>query len=85
VLRSITDSVLACLTETATVVTGPRMQNKKSPAIVIGMLACLAALALSYGVGALAKEKIGGQTGDVAGAAQQLSEIAYYLAFAAGV
>jgi adenosylcobinamide-GDP ribazoletransferase len=31
----------------------------------------------------IAKREIGGQTGDVAGAAQQLAEIAYYLAFAA--
>ncbi|WP_036260570.1 adenosylcobinamide-GDP ribazoletransferase [Methylocapsa aurea] len=33
---------------------------------------------------ALAKRQIGGQTGDVAGGAQQLSEIAFYLVFAAG-
>jgi adenosylcobinamide-GDP ribazoletransferase len=40
-----------------------------------------AALALT----ALAKRQIGGQTGDVAGAAQQMSELAFYLVFAAGV
>jgi adenosylcobinamide-GDP ribazoletransferase len=48
----------------------------------------LAAIALgtgaAYGMVALAKHQIGGQTGDVAGAAQQLSELAFYLAFAAG-
>ena len=49
-----------------------------------GVLACLAALAASYGVGALAKTKIGGQTGDVAGAAQVLAEIAIYAVLAIG-
>ncbi|MGH6796309.1 MAG: adenosylcobinamide-GDP ribazoletransferase [Methylocella sp.] len=39
----------------------------------------------AYAIVLLARKQIGGQTGDVAGAAQQLSEIAYYLAFAAGV
>jgi len=32
---------------------------------------------------ALARRQIGGQTGDVAGAAQQLAEILFYLVFAA--
>jgi adenosylcobinamide-GDP ribazoletransferase len=31
----------------------------------------------------VARRQIGGQTGDVAGAAQQIGEIAYYLVFAA--
>jgi adenosylcobinamide-GDP ribazoletransferase len=44
-----------------------------------------AATGAAYAVVVLARTQIGGQTGDVAGAAQQLSEIAYYLAFAAGV
>jgi adenosylcobinamide-GDP ribazoletransferase len=44
-------------------------------------LATGAAFAVTW----LAKRQIGGQTGDVAGAAQQLSEIAFYLAFAARV
>ncbi len=42
----------------------------------------LSALA-AHGVTVLAKRQIGGQTGDVAGAAQQLAEIIYYLALAA--
>ncbi|HUB64580.1 MAG TPA: adenosylcobinamide-GDP ribazoletransferase [Methylocella sp.] len=47
----------------------------------------LTAMALTTGAGAalvpLARRHIGGQTGDVAGAAQQLGEIAFYLAYAA--
>jgi adenosylcobinamide-GDP ribazoletransferase len=39
----------------------------------------------AYAVVLFAKQQIGGQTGDVAGAAQQLSEIAFYIAFAAHV
>jgi adenosylcobinamide-GDP ribazoletransferase len=37
----------------------------------------------AYAVVVLSKHEIGGQTGDVAGAAQQFAEIAYYLALAA--
>ncbi|HUZ91455.1 MAG TPA: adenosylcobinamide-GDP ribazoletransferase [Methylocella sp.] len=48
-------------------------------AIVAIALATMAA----YAMVPLARKLIGGQTGDVAGAAQQLSEIAFYLAFAA--
>jgi adenosylcobinamide-GDP ribazoletransferase len=44
-----------------------------------------AATGAAYAIVRLARKQIGGQTGDVAGAAQQLSEIAYYLAFAARV
>jgi adenosylcobinamide-GDP ribazoletransferase len=44
-----------------------------------------AATSAAYAIVLLARKQIGGQTGDVAGAAQQLSEIAYYLAFASGV
>jgi adenosylcobinamide-GDP ribazoletransferase len=44
-----------------------------------------AATGAAYAIVLLARKHLGGQTGDVAGAAQQLSEIAYYLAFAAGV
>jgi adenosylcobinamide-GDP ribazoletransferase len=44
-----------------------------------------AATGAAYAMVPLARKQIGGQTGDVAGAAQQLSEITYYLAFAAGV
>lgn len=43
-----------------------------------------AAAGAAYAVVVLARKHLGGQTGDVAGAAQQLSEIAYYLVFAAG-
>jgi adenosylcobinamide-GDP ribazoletransferase len=38
-------------------------------------LGCLVAAAASYGMSALARRQIGGQTGDVAGAAQQVGEI----------
>jgi adenosylcobinamide-GDP ribazoletransferase len=44
-----------------------------------------AATGAAYAIVLLARKQIGGQTGDVAGAAQQVSEIAYYLAFAAAV
>jgi adenosylcobinamide-GDP ribazoletransferase len=49
------------------------------------LAAIAAATGAAYAIVLLARKQIGGQTGDVAGAAQQLSEIAYYLAFAAGV
>src|ERR1700730_2041271 len=39
----------------------------------------------AYATGMVAKHQIGGQTGDVAGAAQQLAEVAYYLALAARI
>ncbi len=45
--------------------------------------AALTAALAGYGVSALARAQIGGQTGDVAGAAQQLAEIAVLLVFAA--
>jgi adenosylcobinamide-GDP ribazoletransferase len=52
-----------------------------------GLARTLAAIALATGAACamvpLAKKHIGGSTGDVAGAAQQLSEIMFYLAFAA--
>ncbi|HLW93445.1 MAG TPA: adenosylcobinamide-GDP ribazoletransferase [Roseiarcus sp.] len=40
------------------------------------VLASIVAAAASFGVAAVARRQIGGQTGDVAGAAQQLAEIA---------
>jgi adenosylcobinamide-GDP ribazoletransferase len=49
------------------------------------LTAIAGATGAAYAIVMLARKQIGGQTGDVAGAAQQLSEIAYYLAFAAGV
>jgi adenosylcobinamide-GDP ribazoletransferase len=45
----------------------------------------IAATCAAYAIVLLARKQIGGQTGDVAGAAQQVSEIAYYFAFAASV
>lgn len=52
-----------------------------------GFVRTLTAIALAtgaaYAMVPLAKKHIGGYTGDVAGAAQQLSEIVFYLAFAA--
>jgi adenosylcobinamide-GDP ribazoletransferase len=46
------------------------------------LAAIAAATGAAYAIVPLARKHIGGQTGDVAGAAQQLSEIAYYFAFA---
>lgn len=43
--------------------------------------ACVLAALAAYGVAALARRHIGGQTGDVAGAAQQAAEIAMLLVF----
>jgi adenosylcobinamide-GDP ribazoletransferase len=45
--------------------------------------ACILATLAAYGTAALARRQLGGQTGDVAGAAQQVSEIAVLLVFAA--
>jgi adenosylcobinamide-GDP ribazoletransferase len=44
--------------------------------------AVVAAAGTGLGVTALARQQIGGHTGDVAGASQQMSEIAFYLALA---
>jgi len=49
-----------------------------------GITACLAALGASYGMCTLARARIGGQTGDVAGAAQIVAELAIYFALALG-
>ena len=40
------------------------------------LFACVLAAAASWAMSALARRQIGGQTGDVAGAAQQVAEIA---------
>lgn len=48
------------------------------------LLGVAAVICAALAMTALAKRQIGGQTGDVAGAAQQMSEIAYYIVFAAG-
>jgi adenosylcobinamide-GDP ribazoletransferase len=54
---------------------------------IYGVSTCFASLVLAatavLGLCALARAQIGGQTGDVAGAAQQIAEIAVLLAFAA--
>lgn len=47
------------------------------------LIAIAAAAGAGFAASVLAKRQIGGHTGDVAGAAQQVSEIAYYLVFAA--
>jgi len=45
-------------------------------------LGMLLAIAVSRQVGRLARRLIGGQTGDIVGASQQLAEIAVYLGVA---
>jgi adenosylcobinamide-GDP ribazoletransferase len=47
------------------------------------LMAFAAAAGAGFAVSIVARRQIGGQTGDVAGAAQQIGEIAYYLVFAA--
>jgi adenosylcobinamide-GDP ribazoletransferase len=49
------------------------------------IMAIAMATGAAYALVPLARKQIGGQTGDVAGAAQQLSEIAFYLVFAARI
>jgi adenosylcobinamide-GDP ribazoletransferase len=49
------------------------------------IIALILSAAAAYGVIALARRLFGGQTGDVAGAAQQAAEIAGYLVYAAAV
>ena len=46
--------------------------------------ACMGAALSAYAITALARRQIGGQTGDVAGAAQQAAEVAILLVFSAG-
>lgn len=48
-----------------------------------GLIAAAAAAATTLGLGALARRKIGGQTGDILGASQQLAEMAALAALAA--
>ena len=54
-------------------------------ALAHALVAIGVATGAAYALVPLARKQIGGQTGDVAGAAQQLSEIAFYLAFAAHI
>jgi adenosylcobinamide-GDP ribazoletransferase len=76
-------AALAIATCLATVFALAPVVAGASPARSVAGMA--AATGAAYASVLLARKQIGGQTGDVAGAAQQLSEIAYYLAFAAGV
>jgi adenosylcobinamide-GDP ribazoletransferase len=59
----------------------PLLAGANLPRIIAALIAALLA---AYGIAALARRQIGGQTGDVAGAAQQAAEIAMLLVFAAG-
>jgi adenosylcobinamide-GDP ribazoletransferase len=59
----------------------PLFAGANLPRIIAALVAALLA---AYGIAALARRQIGGQTGDVAGAAQQAAEIAMLLVFAAG-
>lgn len=54
------------------------------PAGLLGVVAALLVAGVTLGLGLLARRKIGGQTGDVLGAAQQLSEIAVLVALTSG-
>ena len=51
--------------------------------LILPIGALLAVAAISFGVMGLAKRQIGGQTGDVLGATQKLTECAAWLALAA--
>jgi adenosylcobinamide-GDP ribazoletransferase len=59
----------------------PLLAGGSLPRIIGG---CILAALAAYGVTRLARRQIGGQTGDVAGAAQQAAEIAMLVAFSAG-
>jgi adenosylcobinamide-GDP ribazoletransferase len=52
---------------------------------VATLIACLASSAIALGFMAYARYRIGGYTGDVLGAIQQLSEVTFYLSLAACV
>lgn len=54
------------------------------PAGLLGVVAALLVAGVTLGLGLLARRKIGGQTGDVLGAVQQLSEIAVLVALTSG-
>ena len=49
------------------------------------LAACIFAALAAYGATALARRQIGGQTGDVAGAAQQAAEVAMLVVCSAGL
>jgi adenosylcobinamide-GDP ribazoletransferase len=67
---------LACLFGLAPVLAGAGAAR--------ALVAIAAVLGAALAFSAFAKREIGGQTGDVAGATQQLTEIAVYLVYAAG-
>jgi adenosylcobinamide-GDP ribazoletransferase len=58
------------------------LQGAEIPPL-LGLIAVLAGLTAAMPVVALSRRMIGGQTGDVAGAAQQVSELAFLLVIAA--
>jgi adenosylcobinamide-GDP ribazoletransferase len=77
---------------------GPPLRTAAVLAFVVSLLPLLAGVSLwrvlgsllisaaaAYGVTALARRQLGGQTGDVAGTAQQAAEIAAYLVFVARI
>ena len=69
--------LLACLAITLAAMWVPGV-------LVLASAVCVsAALAAAYAITQVAKAKIGGHTGDIAGAAQQLAEAAMLIALAA--
>ncbi|HEY5225250.1 MAG TPA: adenosylcobinamide-GDP ribazoletransferase, partial [Methylovirgula sp.] len=58
----------------------PLFAGARLPLILIALILSAAA---AYGVTVLARHLIGGQTGDVAGATQQIAELTTYLVFTA--
>jgi adenosylcobinamide-GDP ribazoletransferase len=72
--------IAACLT--TVVALGPILAGAGLTKALVGIVASLSAALI---VSSIAKRQIGGYTGDVAGAAQQLSELAFYLVFAANL
>ena len=56
----------------------------KTPDAAMALALGAIGLTVAYGMARLAKAQIGGQTGDVAGAAQQVAEIGFLLGIVAG-
>jgi adenosylcobinamide-GDP ribazoletransferase len=74
---SMTVGMLVCLAITLAATWGPGIL------VVASAFSVAAALAAAYAVTRIAKTKIGGHTGDIAGAAQQMAEIAMLIALVA--
>jgi len=55
------------------------------PLSVAGMMVCIAMAVVVFGLRRIALAKIGGQTGDVLGAAQQLTEVVGWIVLAAAI